>query len=166
MLSGFFATQGVFGYHQRITAAMRRQASTRSSASTPRAAGDARHDVDRRSAPGADRARAGPRAGGTGAGRADPRSGSRVAPSLHGTGPRIARDGTTILLVTHHVDEIIPEIARVILLRQGRIARDSAKADVLTADHLSHAFDAPLTVDETDGSFHVRVGTARSANLA
>ena len=46
----------------------------------------------------------------------------------------VARQGTTILLVTHHVDEIIPEIARVILLRRGRIVRDGAKADVLTSD--------------------------------
>ena len=60
----------------------------------------------------------------------------------------MARQGTTILLVTHHVDEIIPEIARVILLRRGRIAGDGAKADVLTAEALSHAFDAPLSVEE------------------
>ncbi len=35
----------------------------------------------------------------------------------------VARQGTTILLVTHHVDEIIPEIDRVVLLRRGRIDR-------------------------------------------
>jgi iron complex transport system ATP-binding protein len=69
----------------------------------------------------------------------------------------IARAGTTILLVTHYVDEIIPEIARVILLRGGRIERDGAKADVLTSEHLSRAFDAPLAVEEAGGYFHVRV---------
>ena len=75
----------------------------------------------------------------------------------------IAREGTTIVLVTHHVDEIIPEIARVILLRRGRIARDGGKADVLTANALSEAFDAPLAVAQDGGYFHVRVA-AGSAN--
>jgi iron complex transport system ATP-binding protein len=69
----------------------------------------------------------------------------------------VARQGTTILLVTHHVDEIVPEIERVILLRRGRIASDGLKPDVLTSRHLSHAFGAPLAVDQTDGYFHVRV---------
>ncbi len=75
----------------------------------------------------------------------------------------VARQGTTILLVTHHIDEIIPEIGRVVLLRGGRIDRDGVKAGVLTAEALSHAFDAPLTVDESDGYFHVRVDGAGSA---
>jgi iron complex transport system ATP-binding protein len=75
----------------------------------------------------------------------------------------IARQGTTILLVTHHVDEIIPEIARVILMRHGRIARDGPKADVLTAPHLSAAFDAPLHVEQADGYFYVRVESAGPA---
>ena len=69
----------------------------------------------------------------------------------------VARQGTTILLVTHHVDEIIPEIARVILLRAGRIVCDGAKAGVLAATHLSDAFDAAVSVEQSGGYFHVRV---------
>src|SRR4026209_146232 len=34
----------------------------------------------------------------------------------------VARQGTTVILVTHHLEEIIPEIERVVLLRAGRIA--------------------------------------------
>ena len=74
----------------------------------------------------------------------------------------VARQGTTILLVTHHVEEIIPEIARVILLRRGRIVCDGAKADVLTAPHLSHAFDAAVSVDQSGGYYHVRVSETAS----
>ena len=74
----------------------------------------------------------------------------------------IARDGTTILLVTHYVDEIIPEIDRVVLLKRGRIARDGRKADVLTAPPLSDAFDAPLSVERAGGYYHVRVSAARA----
>ena len=68
---------------------------------------------------------------------------------------RLAQAGTTILLVTHHVDEIIPEIARVILLKRGRVASDGAKADMLTAHHLGHAFDASLQVNQAGGYYHV-----------
>ena len=70
---------------------------------------------------------------------------------------RLAQGGTTILLVTHHVDEIIPEIARVILLKRGRVASDGAKDDMLTAHHLGHAFDASLQVNQAGGYYHVRL---------
>jgi iron complex transport system ATP-binding protein len=71
----------------------------------------------------------------------------------------IARRGVTILLVTHHVEEIIPEIDRVILLRQGRVAFDGPKHEVLTAARLGDVFGSRLTVEESGGYFHVR--TAR-----
>jgi iron complex transport system ATP-binding protein len=69
----------------------------------------------------------------------------------------VAREGTTIILVTHYVDEIIPEIGRVVLLKNGRVLRDGPKDDVLTPGPLSDAFDAPLAVDAHDGYVHVRV---------
>jgi len=71
----------------------------------------------------------------------------------------IARRGVTIVLVTHHVEEIIPEIDRVILLRQGRVAFDGPKQEVLTAVRLGEVFGSRLTVEESDGYSHVR--TAR-----
>ena len=70
---------------------------------------------------------------------------------------RLARGGTTIVLVTHHVDEIIPEIARVILLRRGRVASAGATADMLTASQLGHAFDASLQVNRSGGYYDVRL---------
>src|ERR1700689_1391087 len=42
----------------------------------------------------------------------------------------LAQSGIAILLVTHHVSEIIPEIERVILLRDGRIIADGPKTEV------------------------------------
>jgi iron complex transport system ATP-binding protein len=71
---------------------------------------------------------------------------------------RIARDGTTIILITHHIDEIVPEIERVILLRDGRIAADGVKRSMLNAECLSGVFNAPVAVDETDGYFYARPG--------
>jgi iron complex transport system ATP-binding protein len=72
----------------------------------------------------------------------------------------IARRGVTILLVTHHAEEIIPEIDRVILLARGRVAADGTKAQVLTAACLSGVFGAPLAVDESGGYYRVDVAGA------
>jgi iron complex transport system ATP-binding protein len=59
---------------------------------------------------------------------------------------RIARGGPTLILVTHHLEEIVPEIDRVILLRRGQIAFDGPKRGTLTAARLSHVFEAPIAV--------------------
>jgi iron complex transport system ATP-binding protein len=69
----------------------------------------------------------------------------------------VAREGTTILLVTHYVDEIIPEIDRVVLLKRGRIAADGPKREVLTASALGDAFEAPVAVDCAQGYYRARV---------
>jgi iron complex transport system ATP-binding protein len=66
---------------------------------------------------------------------------------------RIAQQGTTIVMVTHHVDEIIPEIGRVILLQNGRVAADGEKHRLLTDQVLSGLFDSPIRVSESNGSY-------------
>ena len=70
---------------------------------------------------------------------------------------RLAREGTTIILVTHHVDEIIPETCRVVLLRDGRVAFDGKPEHALTAERLTHLFGAPMTVERSADYYHVRV---------
>ena len=158
VVSGFFATHGLFR-HQRVTEAMRRQAmealervdaarlahATLDTMST----GEARRVLIARALVHQPAALV----------LDEPTRGLDVV-SRHHFMERVravARQGTTILLVTHHIDEIIPEIGRVVLLRRGRIDRDGAKSEVLTAEALSHAFDAPLSVEEAGGYFHVRV---------
>jgi iron complex transport system ATP-binding protein len=69
---------------------------------------------------------------------------------------RIARDGTTLILITHHIDEIVPEINRVVLLREGRIAAVGPKSSVLTGDRLSDVFNAPISLEEHDGYYYGR----------
>jgi iron complex transport system ATP-binding protein len=71
---------------------------------------------------------------------------------------RIARDGTTLILITHHIDEIVPEIDRVVLLREGRIAAAGPKRSVLTGDRLSDVFSAPISLEEHDGYYYARPG--------
>ncbi len=68
---------------------------------------------------------------------------------------KLARSGVSILLVTHHVSEIIPEIERVILLREGRVLADGPKCFVLTEEHLSNLFGVAVRLGQQDGFFHL-----------
>jgi len=74
---------------------------------------------------------------------------------LRDTMRNLAKGGLGILLVTHHVSEIIPEIERVVLLREGRILADGAKQEILTAEHLSALFGVPVRLVQQDGYFHL-----------
>ena len=67
----------------------------------------------------------------------------------------LARSGVTLLLITHHTTDIIPEINRVLLMAEGRILADGAKSDLLTADRLSHLFGTALELTEKEGYFHI-----------
>lgn len=74
---------------------------------------------------------------------------------LRDTMRALARDGLGILLVTHHVSEIIPEIARVVLLREGRIVADGPTQDMLTSARLSALFGADIQIARRDGFYSV-----------
>jgi iron complex transport system ATP-binding protein len=74
---------------------------------------------------------------------------------LRETMRELAQSGLGILLVTHHVSEIIPEIERVILLHEGRILADGPKSSVLTEEHLSNLFGAAVRLGKNDGYFHL-----------
>jgi iron complex transport system ATP-binding protein len=58
----------------------------------------------------------------------------------------LAAKGRTLLLVTHHIDEIIPEIERVVLMRDGAVFADGAKESVLTSSNLSEVFGIEIEV--------------------
>ena len=59
---------------------------------------------------------------------------------------RLARQGTNIILVTHHLPDIFPEISRVIALKDGRVFRDGPTAEVLTGGVLSQVFGVAVDV--------------------
>jgi iron complex transport system ATP-binding protein len=67
----------------------------------------------------------------------------------------LAQSGLGILLVTHHVSEIIPEIERVVLLREGRILADGHKAAILTEENLSELFGTKVRLSQQEGFFHL-----------
>jgi iron complex transport system ATP-binding protein len=70
----------------------------------------------------------------------------------------LARTGTTLLLVTHHVEEILPEIEQVVLLHGGRVLQQGAKADTLNDAALSAAFGVPFRVSRHGDYYTAALG--------
>jgi iron complex transport system ATP-binding protein len=65
----------------------------------------------------------------------------------------LARRGCSLLLVTHHLNEIPPEIQRVVILKNGSVAADGPKASVLRGDLLSEVYGVGLSIMERDGHY-------------
>jgi iron complex transport system ATP-binding protein len=68
---------------------------------------------------------------------------------------KLAQSGIGILIVTHHLPDIIPEIDRVILLKAGRIFADGTKSDLLTTERLGELFGVPVEMGRRDGYYHL-----------
>lgn len=68
------------------------------------------------------------------------------------------RKGKTLLLVTHHIHEIPPEVERVLLLKQGKILQDGDKRTVLTETNLSRLFDCPVALAQANGWYQALPG--------
>jgi len=66
-------------------------------------------------------------------------------------------DKPTIILVTHHTEEIIPAITHVLVLRSGRVLAQGSKQEILTETTLSDAFGRPMEVINKDGRFWTRM---------
>jgi iron complex transport system ATP-binding protein len=73
---------------------------------------------------------------------------------LRETMRRLAREGTGLVLVTHHLGDILPEIERVILMRGGRIVGDGPRAELLTEPRLSELFNTPVRIGRDEQWLH------------
>lgn len=67
----------------------------------------------------------------------------------------LAAAGTTLIIVTHYVDQIPPEVERVVLLKAGRVFGDGSKDEMLTGAALSELFEVGVRLVERDGWFQV-----------
>ncbi|WP_313207531.1 ATP-binding cassette domain-containing protein [Stenotrophomonas sp.] len=63
----------------------------------------------------------------------------------------LAQQGITLVLVTHHIEEVIPEIERVVLLRDGRVLADGTREELLRDQPLSAVFGGAISVVEQNG---------------
>jgi iron complex transport system ATP-binding protein len=68
---------------------------------------------------------------------------------------RLARQGTALILVTHALEDVIPEISRVVLLCEGTVFRDGPKKEVLTPENLTRLYRLPLQLEERGGAYRV-----------
>jgi iron complex transport system ATP-binding protein len=66
----------------------------------------------------------------------------------------LARQGTGLVLVTHHLGDILPEIERVILMRAGRIVGDGPREELLTEKILSDLFRTPVRIGHDEEWLH------------
>jgi iron complex transport system ATP-binding protein len=69
-----------------------------------------------------------------------------------------SRHAPTLVLVTHHVEEIVPLFTHVLLLRGGKTLAAGPKEEVLTSPNLSATFGAPVAVRRTGSRYHLEVG--------
>jgi iron complex transport system ATP-binding protein len=67
---------------------------------------------------------------------------------------KLAQEGTGILLITHHIADILPEIDRILMMKDGRIVADGPKHALLTATKLRDLFKTQVEMSERDGFFH------------
>jgi iron complex transport system ATP-binding protein len=64
------------------------------------------------------------------------------------------RRGTGIVMVTHHLADILPEIDRVVMMKGGRIFADGPKMELLQAEKLEELFGVELDLTERHGYWH------------
>ncbi len=64
------------------------------------------------------------------------------------------RRGTGILMVTHHLADILPEMDRVVMMKGGRIVADGPKLELLQAEKLEELFGVELELTERHGYWH------------
>ena len=71
----------------------------------------------------------------------------------------------TLVLITHHVEELPPATSEVLLLSDGRLAALGTPREVLRSEVLSRVYGCPVDVHETAGRFHLHVNPAVWAQL-
>jgi iron complex transport system ATP-binding protein len=66
----------------------------------------------------------------------------------------VAQSGTGIILVTHNLHDIIPEITRVVMMKDGQVFGDGEKSTMLTDEHIGRLFSVPVQVRQENGWYY------------
>lgn len=66
----------------------------------------------------------------------------------------------TLVMVTHHVEEIPQGITHALFLKQGRVVAAGPIHEVMTPQVLTRTFDLPLTVKDVDGRWYAQAALA------
>ncbi len=73
---------------------------------------------------------------------------------LRDTMRRLVAEGTGLVLVTHHLGDILPEIERVILMRDGQIVADGPRGELLVEPRLSELFKTNVRIGHDEEWLH------------
>jgi iron complex transport system ATP-binding protein len=68
---------------------------------------------------------------------------------------KLAQSGIGIVMVTHHLSDLIPEIERIVLMGRGRIIADGPTREMLVESRLSELFGRPVELSERDGYYNL-----------
>jgi len=63
---------------------------------------------------------------------------------------------TSIILVTHHIEEIFPEITHVALMYNKTIFKQGKKEDILTSENLSKIFEIGINLQKENERFYIQ----------
>jgi iron complex transport system ATP-binding protein len=75
--------------------------------------------------------------------------------NLRDTMSALAKSGTAIILVTHELADIVPEIQRVVLMSRGRVVADGPKEQMLQVERLGALFGVNVQMARRDGHYHL-----------
>ena len=67
----------------------------------------------------------------------------------------LARAGKSLLLVTHYPEDIVPEISRLVMIKDGVVFADGPKEQLMTSEQMSALFDVPMKVREEHGYYQL-----------
>jgi len=67
----------------------------------------------------------------------------------------------TLVLVTHHVEEITPAFSHILMLKSGRVLACGKKKQTLTAKNLAAAFGAPVRLTTKRGLYQLTTQATR-----
>jgi iron complex transport system ATP-binding protein len=67
----------------------------------------------------------------------------------------LAHSGIGIILVTHELPDIVPEIERVVLMSNGRIVADGRKEEILQTKNLGKLFGLKVELGRREGYYHI-----------
>jgi iron complex transport system ATP-binding protein len=68
---------------------------------------------------------------------------------------KLAANGVSVIVVTHYLPDIIPEIKRIVSLKNGQLYFDGAKEKLLTSARMQELFEVPVQVEQSGGYYRL-----------
>jgi iron complex transport system ATP-binding protein len=74
-------------------------------------------------------------------------------------------EAPTVLLITHHVEELPVQTSNILLLSEGLVAASGEPAEVLRDEVLSHVYGCRLRVEHESGRYYVKMNPSAPQSL-